>query len=208
MSFGTGGLVCKSVKQKLNTKSSTEAELVGVSDYLPNTIWMRMFMEGQGYKLTENILHQDNESAIKMEKNGRSSAGSKSKHVDIRYFWVKDRQKSDGIEIRHCPTLKMLADFFTKPLQGQLFYKLRDVILGYKHISSLTVAPSDEERVGSGRDERAPAYVRNVSEVVETADVPADADGDAEEVFSKRVSWAEVVKGGFESAHSLETIPV
>ena len=62
--------------------------------------------------------------------------------------------------------------------------------------------------VGSGRDERAPAYVRNVSEVVETADVPADADGDAEEVFSKRVSWAEVVKGGFESAHSLETIPV
>ena len=64
------------------------------------------------------------------------------------------------------------------------------------------------QTVGSGRDERAPAYVRNVNGVDETADVPADADGDAEEDFSKRVSWAEVVKGGFESAHSLETIPV
>ena len=208
MSFGTGGLVCKSVKQKLNTKSSTEAELVGVSDYLPNTIWMNMFMEGQGYKLTENILHQDNESAIKLEKNGRMSAGPKSKHVKIRYFWVKDVMKSDGMEIRHCPTLKMLADFFTKPLQGQLFYKLRDVILGYKHISSLTVAPSDEERVGSGRDERAPAYVENVNESGVTPAVPADAEGDAEEVSSKQVSWVDIVKGGFESAHSLETIPV
>ena len=209
MSFGTGGLICKSVKQKLNTKSSTEAELVGVSDYLPNTIWMRMFMEGQGYKLTENILHQDNESAIKMEKNGRASAGSKSKHVKIRYFWVKDVMKSDGMEIRHCPTLKMLADFFTKPLQGQLFYKLRDVILGYKHISSLTVAPSDEERVGSDRDERAPAYVGNVNESGVTPAVPADVgDGDADAESSKRVSWCDVVKGGFESAHSLETIQV
>lgn len=40
MSFGTGGLICKSSKQKLNTKSSTEAELVGASDYLPNLMWL------------------------------------------------------------------------------------------------------------------------------------------------------------------------
>jgi Reverse transcriptase (RNA-dependent DNA polymerase)/Zinc knuckle len=47
MSMGTGGLVCKSSKQKLNTKSSTEAELVGATDYLPNTIWSKLFLEAQ-----------------------------------------------------------------------------------------------------------------------------------------------------------------
>jgi len=55
VSLGCGTVMCKSNKQKLNTKSSTEVELVGVMDYLPNTIWARMFLEAQGYKLEENI---------------------------------------------------------------------------------------------------------------------------------------------------------
>jgi len=54
-SLGCGAIMCKSTKQKLNTKSSTEAEVVGSSDYLPNTIWARMFLAEQGYELTENI---------------------------------------------------------------------------------------------------------------------------------------------------------
>jgi hypothetical protein len=62
MSLGIGGFSCKSSKQKLNTKSSTEAELVGASDYLPNTIWLKLFLEAQGYQVTESILEQDNES--------------------------------------------------------------------------------------------------------------------------------------------------
>ena len=156
MSFGTGGFIPKSWKQKLNTKSSTEAELVGASDYLPNTIWVKMFLEAQGYKLNENYFEQDNESAIKLAKNGRMSAGPKSRHINIRHFWIKDRSKANDITIRHCPTLQMLADFLTKPLQGALFRKFRDVILGYEHIDSLSLAPSPplEERVGS-TDKRA-----------------------------------------------------
>ena len=153
MSLGIGGLVQKSTKHKLNTKSSTEAELVGASDYLPNVIWVKMFMEAQGYMIEESILEQDNESAIKLERNGRSSAGPKSRHVNIRYFWIKDRSKTDNITIRHCPTLQMLADFFTKPLQGASFTKFRDVILGYKHVDSLDLVSltKPEERVGSNR---------------------------------------------------------
>jgi len=69
-SLGRGAIMCKSTKQKLNTKSSTEAEVVGSSDYLPNTIWARMFLAKQGYELTENIFYQDNQSAIQLEKNG------------------------------------------------------------------------------------------------------------------------------------------
>ena len=71
MSFGLGGFVCKLSKQKLNTKSSTEAEVVGASDYLPNTLWIQMFLAEQGYVLDSNILDQDNESAMRLEKNNR-----------------------------------------------------------------------------------------------------------------------------------------
>jgi hypothetical protein len=150
ISFGRGAIACKSTKQKLNTKSSTEAETVGASDYLPNTIWIKMFMEAQGYHISSSILEQDNESAIKLAKNGRTSAGPKSRHIDIRYFWLKDRIKSGAIIIRHCPTAQMLADFFTKPLQGHLFRRFKAVVLGHQHVDSLhdVVAVPLEERVG------------------------------------------------------------
>ena len=150
ISIGRGGIMCKSTKQKLNTKSSTEAEVVGASDYLPNTIWFKYFLEAQGYKVEESLFEQDNESAIRLEKNGRASAGQKSRHINIRYFFIKDRVQAEDITIRHCPTLEMLADFFTKPLQGNLFRKFRDLILGYVHIDTLTQTPqvSVEERVG------------------------------------------------------------
>jgi hypothetical protein len=68
MSFGTGGIVCKPTKQKLNTKSSMEAEFVGASDYLPNMLWVKMFLEAQGYKIQESFFEKDNESAIKLEE--------------------------------------------------------------------------------------------------------------------------------------------
>ena len=70
MSFGVGVIHTKSSKQKLNTKSSTKAELVAVSEYLPYHIWVVNFMKSQGYNVNKKILYQDNQSAIKMEKNG------------------------------------------------------------------------------------------------------------------------------------------
>ena len=100
-----------------------------------------MFLQVQGFVLEENILYQDNQSAIKIEKNGKRSSGQKTKHMDNKYFWIKDRLKSEGIEVRY---------FFTKPLQGSLFRKFRDIVLGYKHITKLDTndgMPLSEERV-------------------------------------------------------------
>ena len=137
ITLGTGALMCKSTKQKLNTKSSTEAEVVGASDFLPSAIWTRMFLQAQGFVLTENFFLQDNKSAILLELNGRGSSGQKTRHIDIRYFFMQDRFTSEGMTVVYCPTEMMLADFFTKPLQGNLFRSLRDVILGYHHILTL-----------------------------------------------------------------------
>ena len=73
ISFGKGVYTQKSSKQKLNTKSSTESEVVGASDYIPWAVWTGWFMEAQGYSLSKSIFYQDNQSAIRMEKNGRQS---------------------------------------------------------------------------------------------------------------------------------------
>ena len=102
----------KSTKQKMNTKSTTESEIVGASDYLPDTIWLLRFLEEQGYKVEKCVLMQDNESAIKIEKNGKRSGSKRTRHMDIRYFFIKDRVNSEGIKIKYCPTESMLADFF------------------------------------------------------------------------------------------------
>jgi hypothetical protein len=74
----------------LNTKSSTEAELVGVDDVLPQALWTKYFMEAQGYGVT-TILNQDNQSTIKLSDNGKASSGKGTRHINIRYFFITDR---------------------------------------------------------------------------------------------------------------------
>ena len=137
MSLGLGVLHAKCSKQKLNVKSSTEAELVGTSEYIPYNLWLIQFMSAQGYEIKDNVLYQDNKSTILMLKNGRNSCTGNSRHIDIRYFFVKDRIDKGELRVEYCPSSIMLADFFTKPLQGQLFKKFRDVIMGYVPTSSL-----------------------------------------------------------------------
>ena len=116
--------------------------LIGVCEYLPFNIWLVMFPEAQGYYLEVNTLWQDNQSAIKMEKNGRNSCTGNSRHINIRYFIVKDRVDKGELSIDYCPTEAMLADLFTKPLQGQRFHMFRDVIMGSKPLSNLMDALS------------------------------------------------------------------
>lgn len=124
VSFGQGVLSTMCRKQKLNAKSSTEAEVIGMSNFISNMIWTRIFLEAQGFELEENTLFQDNQSAMKMLKNGKQSSEKDTKHMDNRYFFIKDRLESEGIEVVYCPTGKNIVDFFTKPLQGSLFRKV------------------------------------------------------------------------------------
>ena len=149
MSFGYGMVHCRSNKQQLNTKSSTESEVVGTSDYVPFAVWLALFMEAQGYRIKRYTLFQDNESAIKMEKNGKDSCTGRSRHIDVRFFFVKDRVDKGELEIEFCPTHLMIADYFTKPLQGRQFTLFRDLIMGYKHIDDILseIRSAAKERV-------------------------------------------------------------
>jgi len=68
LTLGTGAPVVTSTKQKLNMRSSTICEVVAVDDMIPQILWTRLFMQEQGIKVTDNILYQDNKSAMLLEK--------------------------------------------------------------------------------------------------------------------------------------------
>ena len=97
-------------------------------------------MEAQGYKFKDKVMFQDNMSATKMEKNGRNSCTGNSRH----YFFVKDRLDKKEFRLEYCPTGDIIADYFTKPLQGALFTKFTAVIMGWEHIDSISTLRNKE----------------------------------------------------------------
>ena len=126
---GKGAMISSSTKLRLNTLSSTETELITVGEKISKSVWFRLFRIAQNGYSNEDTLMQDNQSAILLENNGRFSAGKGSKHIDIRYFFVTDQVKNGHFKVQYCPTIEMIADFFTKPLQGGLFHKFRNLIM-------------------------------------------------------------------------------
>ena len=150
LTMGKGSVFSMSTKQKINTKSSTEAELVGVDDGMPMVLWTRHFLEAQGYNMSDNVVYQDNQSAILLERNGRASSGRRTRHINIRYFFASDRISNGELRVEYCPTGDMVADFFTKPLQGSLFRKFRDVILNLSDRDSHRSSVGPQECVGTG----------------------------------------------------------
>ena len=168
ITMGKGALYASSNKQKLNTKSSTEAELVGAGDMVGRAIWTANFLEEQGYKVKQNNVYQDNQSAIKMEVNGRQSASPRSRHINIKYFFIKDYVEKGKINVIYCPTENMIADFASKPTTGKLFEKQRDQMMGVTRCDPSTFdTTQDQERVGS----RDPESKSNESKTVTWADV-------------------------------------
>jgi hypothetical protein len=132
ITLGDGAVWSKSTRQKLNTKSSTEAELVAAADVCSQVIWTRDFLLEQGYKVGPASIMQDNTSTIHLISNGSSNA-EKTRHISIRFFWMKDRIESNEIEIAYCPTADMVADVLTKPLQGDTFRQLRRRLLNWEY---------------------------------------------------------------------------
>jgi hypothetical protein len=129
MSLGKGAVMAMSKKQKINTKSSTESEIVGVDDATTPILWGNYFIEAQGFPIKETRVYQDNISSSYLLVNGKESSSKRTKHMNVRYFFAKDRVQRGEMTIKHCPTKEMLADPFTKPLQGADFRSFRAVIM-------------------------------------------------------------------------------
>ena len=129
MTLGEGATMSHCWKQKGNTRSSTETEVVGLHDSLPNVLWSLYFMQEQGYGTRCARIYQDNNSAILLEVNGRSSSTKRTKHIKNKYFYVKHCVDEGDIEIRKRDTEEMWSDVWTKPKVGAPFKKDRSKIM-------------------------------------------------------------------------------
>ena len=130
--LGDAVVYVKSSKQKIVTRSSTESELVGISDSLSQILWTREYMLEAGISMGPAILYQDNMSTIFLANKGRSTS-ERTRHIKIRYFFIHHYIDTKEIVIVHMPTADMIADIMTKPLHGALFEKLCAVLSGRKY---------------------------------------------------------------------------
>jgi hypothetical protein len=135
--------------KKVVARRSTESALIGVHDCLPQMLWSVRVLEAQGSRVKAAIRYQDNMSSMRLEKNGIGSRSRRTRHILLRYYFVKEHVDNGTIEIVHGPTDKLWADYFTKPLQGSQFYRLRDLIMNIEpnsayHSSNRSVLRANE----------------------------------------------------------------
>jgi len=98
---------------------------VAVDDAMGQVLWTRHFLAAQGQHVQTRTIYKDNKSTtILLSENGKTSRSKKTHHINIHYFFVADRIKKGEVKVVYCPTTNMLADFFTKLLQGSTFKKM------------------------------------------------------------------------------------
>jgi hypothetical protein len=113
-----------SKKQNSVAISTAKAEYIAAGHCCAQLLWMRQTLRDYGYKLSKVPLLCDNESAIHMADNPVEH--SRTKHIDIRYHFLRDHQQRGDIDIAYVSTKEQLADIFTKPLDEKTFSKLRN----------------------------------------------------------------------------------
>ena len=140
MTLGTGCPISESSSQKINTRSSTEAELVDVDDTIAFVEWASLYSKDQVKEYpvthplkemgTKNVVEQDNTSTIKLIKGGKRVCGQQTRNIRIRYFYAHERVDDGTITVVYYPTKRMSSDYLSKPLQGSPFRLHRNTLMG------------------------------------------------------------------------------
>jgi hypothetical protein len=130
MKMGKGAILSVCMKQKLNSHSSCEAELIGADDASVMILWTKLFLEEQGYHVDKNVVYQDNKSTIRLLTNGKRSSGKRTRALNIRYFFLHDQYEKGNVEFEYCPTEEMKADYHTKSKHGTAFRNMRKDMMG------------------------------------------------------------------------------
>ena len=149
-----GAIFCGSKKQGIVTKSSTECELVALSDSIGQLIHARRFLEGQGHEQKQpSIVYQDNMSTIALVKAGRPG-NERSRHINIRYFWVTEKVEEKELQVVHMPTAMMIANLLTKPLQGSQFRSEARMLSNSPHLEQMDIRDEHEDHTKTEQDPR------------------------------------------------------
>ena len=114
----------KSRKQTCVALSTAEAEYVALSAAVQESLWLQQLMSDILNKSVRLMtLQEDNKSTIALAKNQHTHG--RTKHIDIKYHFIRDMVESGRIKLQYCPSESMIADIFTKGLSIKQFENLR-----------------------------------------------------------------------------------
>jgi hypothetical protein len=125
-----GSIVCwASKKQNTVALSTVEAEYMGISAAAQEIRWLKQFAAELGMTVEEpTILHTDNQTARTLA-SGELSVGQRTKHIDIRYHFVREMVEAKNLDVKWIPGEGQLADLLTKCLPKARFMDLRKRIV-------------------------------------------------------------------------------
>ncbi|CAJ2658384.1 unnamed protein product [Trifolium pratense] len=125
--LGDSAICWSSKKQPIVTLSTTEAEYVAAASCACQCLWLKNVLDHLHIEQVGSIIvNCDNSSTIKLSKN--PIMHGRSKHIDVRFHFLRDLSKDGVIELKFCKSQEQLADIMTKPLKLDSFCKLREGI--------------------------------------------------------------------------------
>ena len=122
--IGHGAMSWSSKKQPVVTLFTTEAEYIAAALCVCQCMWLKKILKTIGVEDNEGTEIQcDNSSAIQLSKN--PVFHGQSKHIDVRFYFLRDLVNDDVVKLRYCKSQEQIADLMTKPLKLEQFEKLR-----------------------------------------------------------------------------------
>jgi hypothetical protein len=118
--YGGGAISHCSRRQLVTSRSSAEAEYIAAAECTAEIIYLRqLFVDLYRPLKGPVILNEDNQACIKLAKN--PCQHKRTKHIAIKYHFIRENVKRKLIDLQYCPTDKMLSDSLTKPVSGPVF---------------------------------------------------------------------------------------
>ncbi|KAH9779134.1 hypothetical protein KPL71_007611 [Citrus sinensis] len=122
--LGSGAVAWSSKKQPIVTLSTIEAEFVAGVACASQAIWIKRIFEKLSLEESKcTTIYCDNSSTIRLSKN--PVLHGRSKHIDVRFHFLRDLTRDGVVELVFCETKDQLADVMTKPLTVDVFQKFR-----------------------------------------------------------------------------------
>jgi len=132
--YGAALIFCRSMRQKLVTRSTAESEIVAMDDASSLTMWVRGFLDILGLLTGPVVMYEDNQSTIAMVKNGNCTA-ERTRHINVKYFWLHEKIKAGEIVLRYVASENNVADYFTKSItDATLFRKFTEYLMGVNSV--------------------------------------------------------------------------
>ena len=107
--------------------STSEAEYIALTLAAQEAVWLRQLISELDQQSKRKItIYEDNQSTICLARNPQFHG--RSKHIAIKYHYIRDQVKDGTVDLKYCRTEEILADIFTKGLSGEKFEFLRQGI--------------------------------------------------------------------------------